>query len=208
MIRVTRQNHDAMRDQAYDVLINSAMPAKRFWARNNPLEDYRETVEKTLGFFQGWKFKKFIHISSVSARCETDTVYGKHKAEAEKICNDGKSLIVRLSAMFSPDLSTGVLIDILKGTQLFVSGESRYCFCAKDFVAQWIAHHMELTGIVEVGAKNTLSLQEIADHLKKKINFEGRTELQEIISPRPDFPDAREVLAFMEQMAERYPKKE
>lgn len=203
ILRVTRENCERMKTGDYDILINAAMPAKRFWAKNHPEDDRRETVEKTREFYRGWKYKKFIQISSVSARCEADTIYGKHKAEAEAICNDGKSLIIRLSAMFNEDLPTGVLIDILKGNKVYVSGRSRYCFAARDFVAGWIVNRLDLEGVVEVGAKNTLSLHEIAEHLKKKVEFEGREELQEAIPSRPEFPDSREVLSFMDQMVKR-----
>ena len=57
--------------------------------------------------------------------------------------------------------------------------------------------HLDREGIVEVGARNTLSLGEIARELGKKVEFEGAVEVQEILNPEPDFPDVREVLTFM-----------
>ena len=59
------------------------MPSKRFWAKNNPDLDYTETVEKTDFFINNYTFKKFIQISSVSARCQLDTVYGLNKKKAK-----------------------------------------------------------------------------------------------------------------------------
>ena len=61
------------------------MPSKRFWAKTNPSLDYVETVEKTDFFTSKFKFKKFIHISSVSARCQLNTVYGKNKKKVKKL---------------------------------------------------------------------------------------------------------------------------
>ena len=54
------------------------MPSKRFWAKKNPKKTILKLLKKHL-FLKNYKFKKFIHISSISARCEKNTVYGKNK---------------------------------------------------------------------------------------------------------------------------------
>ena len=68
------------------------MPSKRFWAQQNPKKDFRETVEKTFNIVNDWKSSKIIQISSISARSQLDTVYGRHKAASEKlrIASDGQ----------------------------------------------------------------------------------------------------------------------
>lgn len=195
---VTRENYVEMQRGEYDILVNCAMPSARFFAKNNPEKDFVETVQKTADLLYGWKFKKFVQVSTVSARCQLDTVYGRHKAAAEKLCDFGGNLIVRLGAMYSPDLKKGVLVDMMQGKQVYVNGESRYCFTPLDFVAQWTVTHLERSGIVEVGARNALALRDIAKHLNKDIVFEGALDHQEIVSPEPDFPDARDVLTFLD----------
>ncbi len=200
VIRVIRENYAAMKAGSYDTLINAAMPSKRFWAKNNPQEDFKETVQKTTELYTQWKYKKFIQISTVSARCEPESVYGKHKAAAEKIIGLKDHLIIRLSVMFSPQLSKGALVDILQGQKVFVSGESRYPYASLDFVTSWIAQHLNEKGIVELGARNTVTLQEIADRLGQKVEFSGPVEDQTLQTSRPEFPDAAEVFDFMAQM--------
>src|SRR3989344_9324519 len=76
---VTRENYAEMQKGEYDVLINCAMPGARFFAKNNPEQDFVETVQKTVDLVYGWKYKKFVQVSTVSARCQLDTVYGRHK---------------------------------------------------------------------------------------------------------------------------------
>ena len=201
--RVTRVNYEGMRLGAYDVLINAAMPSKRLWAEQNPEKDFLETVQKTKDLIGGWKYKKFIQISSVSARAQLDTVYGKNKAAAEKLCHFPGALIVRLTSMYSPDLSKGALMDILNKRKVFVSGQSRYSFAPLEFTASWIAGNLDRTGLVEVGAKNSISLAEIVDFLGEKIEFDGPLDIQEIQNPGPDFPDARGVLSFMDSMRKK-----
>lgn len=200
VIPVIRDSYNVLSQEKYDVVINCATGSKRFWASQNPEQDYIETVEKTENLINKWNYNKFIQISTVSARCELDSTYGKHKLLAENLCQSVKNcLIVRLTATYGPSLSKGVLIDILKGN-VYVSGESRYAFSPLSFVSAWIANHLDRNGLVEVGAKNTISLQEVADRLNLKVKFEGRVENQEIHNPEKTFPDAADVLFFMNNM--------
>ncbi len=198
LTRVTRDNYGQIQKASFDILINSAMPSKRFWAKNNPVDDFRETVKKTADLVYGWRFKKFIQISTLSARCQLDTVYGRHKAAAEKLCGFDDNLIVRLGPMYSKDLSKGVLMDILEGRKVFVDGESKYCFAPLDFSASWVAGNLDCSGIVEVGARNSIRLREVADYLGFNVEFVGALDNQEVEKPLDVYPDAHDALAFID----------
>jgi nucleoside-diphosphate-sugar epimerase len=207
---VTRENFEAAFEQTFDIVIHSAMPAARFKAKNDPLWDFKESVEKTARIVYSMKYKKLIHISSVSARCQTSTVYGRHKASAEALVNQATNLIVRLGPMFHPTLSKGVLIDMLEGKKVYLSGESRYAFTPLHFVADWISRHLDETGLVEVGAKNSLALRDVAKRLGRSIEFEGEVDHQEMHNANPkwssDFPDVNTVFDFLkEQQSLRNP---
>ncbi len=195
---VTRETYADAKSRTYDILINAAMPAARFWAKNNPTADFVETVQKTSSLVQEWRYTKFVQISSVSARCQLDTVYGRHKAAAEKLCGFGRNLVVRLGPMYGPTLTKGVLIDMLEGKKVFVDGASRYCFAPLDFCANWVAANLDRSGLAEVGARNAISLREVAAHLGKPIEFQGAQDHQEIQNPDPTFPDVRDVLKFLD----------
>jgi nucleoside-diphosphate-sugar epimerase len=196
---VARDNYAAARSRSYDVVVNSAMPAGRFWAKSNPLADFAETVQKTADLFHGWTFRRFIQISSVSARCQLDTVYGRHKAAAEKVCAAAETLVVRLGPMYGPSLSKGVLIDMLHARPVFVAGESRYGFAPLDYVASWVAANHQRTGLVEVGARDSVELREVARHLGRTIEFQGAADHQEMQEPEASFPPARGVFAFLDE---------
>ena len=77
--KITRANYTEFKDEKFDIIINSTMPSKRFWARQNPELDYEETVLKTKNILSDFKFNKIIQISSISSRCQLHTVYGKNK---------------------------------------------------------------------------------------------------------------------------------
>ena len=198
LIGVTRENYSEMKKERFDVLINCAMPSGRFWAKNNPEKDFEETVKKTADLLYGWNFKKFVQISTVSARCQLDTVYGRHKAAAEELCNFGDNLVVRLGALYGGDMKKGVLVDMLEGKKVYVDGASRYSFVSVEVAAKWIAANLDRSGIIEFGGKNAIALQDVAKHLGKQVEFEGDLNHQDIESPEEDFPEAGDVLAFLD----------
>jgi nucleoside-diphosphate-sugar epimerase len=200
---VTRASYETARRSRYDVVVNAAMPSARFKARNEPNWDFVETVEKTADLVYGWEHGRLVQVSSVSARCQLDTVYGRHKAAAEQLCRPDQDLVVRLGPMYSEDLTKGVLVDMLEGRKVWVDGSSRYCFAPRDWVAEWIADHLKRTGLVEVGARDGLALRDVARHLGVDIEFEGPVDHQEVREPEAGFPPAKGVLAFVEEQSRR-----
>src|SRR3989338_3663862 len=197
VVGVTRENYGQMKEQEYDIIINSAMPSGRFWAKNNPEADFIETVKKTADLLYGWQSKKFIQISTVSARCQLDTVYGRHKAAAEKLCDFGENLIVRLGALYSEHMEKGVLLDMLQGRKVYVDGASRYSFIRLDFCASWIAQNLGRQGLVELGGKNAITLEAVAKHIGANVEFEGDINHQDIEGAEEGLPEAKQVLDFM-----------
>ena len=205
VVPVTRDTYAEHIGKFYNIVINAAVPAARFAAKNNPQKDFKETVQKTADIFYGCTYDKFVQVSTVSARCQLDTVYGRHKLAAENICNTNNNLIVRLSSMFGERLKKGVLIDMLKGQKLFIDGESRYSFSNVDFVADYIATHLHLRGIIEVGAFNTLRMTDIANYLQTPVEFDGPLDIQEIQNPDSQFPDSKEVFKFLDKIKSQFP---
>lgn len=200
VVGVSRDNYAAIKDKSFDIVINCAMPSGRFWAKNHPEEDFMETVKKTADLLYGWKFKKFVQISTVSARCQLDTVYGRHKAAAEKLCDFGDNLIVRLGALFSENMEKGVLVDMLKGGKVFVDGTSRYSFISVAFCVSWIASNLDRQGIVELGGKNAIALADVAEHIGADVEFEGEVNHQDIEGEEGSLPEAKDVLDFMDNL--------
>lgn len=197
VIEITRENFEEHLGKKYDYVINSAMPAARYKAKINPEWDYQETVEKTRRIFNETKFDKFIQISSVSARCQLNTTYGKNKLAAEEIVNNENSLIVRLGPMYGNTLKKGVLIDMLENSKVYVGEESRYSFAPVEFVADWIAKNLDRKGIWEVGGKNSIYLKNLVKELGLNISFEGETDIQNIETISPDYPDSNLVKDFI-----------
>lgn len=193
---VTRASYGEARHGTYDVVINTAMPSRRFWARQHPEKDFAETVGKTAELLYHWTFDRFVQISTVSARCERDTVYGRHKATADVLCERPDALVVRLTALYGPAMSKGSIVDIAGGQPVYVDAESRYAFTPVEFAAEWVATHLDRTGLIEVGARDTVSLREVAEALGRTVPFSGPRENQTVESPDADWPSARAVIPF------------
>ena len=202
---VTRASFAADGRGEYDVVVNAAMPSKRFWAKQHPDLDFIETVQKTSDLLNSWKFHRFIQISSLSARCERNTVYGRHKAAAEMLCDRPDCLTVRLTSLYGAGMTKGAIMDIKNGGPVYVDGASRYAFTHVFYAAGWVAgvirDQPDRMGIWEVGAKNSLALNDLARHMNKTVEFSGPVEVQEVENPDSGFPDAREVLSFVSAMS-------
>ena len=93
---ITRDNYKDSLNKKYKYVVNSAMPSGRFWAKNNPDLDFKETVEKTFRIKDDFNQSKIIQISSISAKVQLDTIYGRHKLAAEDILDSEKDLIIGL----------------------------------------------------------------------------------------------------------------
>jgi nucleoside-diphosphate-sugar epimerase len=196
---VAREDHSAAQSAGrYDVVINASMPSARYRAGLDPGWDFDRSVAATARLLYEWDADKFIQISSISARSQRDTVYGRHKAAAELLLRMDRDLVVRLGPMYSDDLDKGVLIDMLEGRKVWVDATSRYCFAPRDWAAGWIADNLGLVGVVEVGARDALAVGDVAAHLDAPVEFAGVVDHQEVLRPGAGFPSAGDVLRWLD----------
>jgi len=198
VIGVNRFNYNKKSNKEYDIVINSAMPSKRFWAKQNPKLDFVETVLKTKEIISHWKFKKLIQISSISSRCQIDTVYGKHKRKSEKLCLKLRSiLILRLGPMYGKNLDKGVLIDLINNNNVYVDKNSKYSFTNIDYIANWITNNLHKRDIIELGANNFIILENLKKSIGSTSKFYGNIDNQIIKSKTNYNQDSYDVIEFL-----------
>ena len=203
LVKVNRQNYELIRNEGtYDILINAAMPSKRFWAQQNPAKDFIETTQKTLKLVNDWNWKKIIQISSISARSQLTTVYGRHKAAAEKLVGYGDNLILRLGPMYGERLNKGVLVDLLEDRTVFVDKDSRYCFAPVDWIGVWIANNLDLSGVMDLGGNQAIRIGEVAEAIRSKSQFQGAIDNQILTEPIAGAPFASGVISFVRKLKE------
>lgn len=200
-VPITRQSYEEESQQQYDVLINTCMPSKRFWALNNPLLDIEATVVRTAEIFYEWHYKKFIQISSLSARIQSDIPYGAHKKAAESIVvSDPNSLVVRLGALYGTGLDKSALFDLIQHNHIYVDIDSEYNYINIDTAASWIINNLDKKGVKEIGACDTISLKDISKGVWENPSYEGR--LEKIYSDRVEdnMPSAKLVLDYIKEI--------
>ena len=201
---VTRENFSEHKNKSYDCVINSAMPSKRFWSLNNPIEDIKETVVKTADIFYNWHYDKFVQISSISAENQLDIPYGSHKRSAEIIVEKDKSaLIVRLGALYGNGLTKSALFDLINKNHMvnhkhiYVDINSEYNYIDVDYAANHILSNLNHKGVLNVGARDSISLLDLSKGIWDNPSYEGR--LEKLIFKKVDstMPSAKNVLKYI-----------
>lgn len=198
IISITKNNFKQLETESFDILINSATPSKKFWAQNNPYDDFLATVTFTANLVYNWHYTKFIQISTISVNDTNKHPYTINKKAAEVISSHADHLIVRLSNLYGHGLNKGPLFDLLNNKKIHVHIDSEYSFINTEFVANWIFKNLDRTGIVELGAKDTISLREIMS--KQNLNPEWEGNLEQICPNKiePNMPSCTELWNFIQ----------
>ena len=185
--KITRKNFLKYQKYKFSILINSSMPSKRFWAKKNPRMDYCETVLKTKYFRDNFKYKKFIHLSTISSRCQKNTVYGANKKKSEDLIKKNSNFIIfRLGPMYGRGLNKGVLVDLINSKNVFVSKKSNYSFTNVDWIADYIIKNLKKNlknQVIEIGSADYLTLEYIKKVINSKSTFYGKIDNQIIKNP-------------------------
>ena len=196
LIRVHRGNNMEDLVKKADIVIHAANPSKRYFAENNPEVDFMESVEKTHKIKQLARGKKMILISSISARTQLNTVYGRNRRACELIVDVYSSLIVRLGPMFGGSKHTGALYDIINNNTVYVSEKTKYAYVNVTYNAKKVLDYIDINGLIELGAYNSIELGDLMIILGSSSKFSGINDTQIPLYPPSDAPDARDVIAF------------
>lgn len=165
-----------------DIVIHCANSGKRYYGNHHPEFDYKESVEKTQQILD-WcnPSQKFILISSVSARIESDTVYGQNRLKCEQLVSNhintkNNYLIVRLNAMYSDTKSSGPLYDLINDNTVYIGSSSEVSFMPLSYVGHKIAQMLDETGNIELSGRGYVTLQYIKDEIGSKTTFLGEPQ--------------------------------
>ena len=202
IISVTRKNYENYKNEKFDLVIHSAMPSKRWWALNNPLEDFKASVGLTADIVYNWDYDKLVIISSVSARVQRDHPYGRHKHLAELLALDANpnNLVFRLGGLYGEGLDKGVIFDMINGNQVFMTKDSAFNYIDTYKASELIVKRLDRTGIVDIGARDIITIGEIAEHFNLDVDYGDRKELQDTQNPEDDYPKAEDVITYIEKL--------
>lgn len=162
VIGITRDNYDKHIGEEFDVFINSDGNSRKYYANENPKEDFRLSVLSVYDSIFDFKFGKYIYISSVDIW--EDGHYGYHKRLAENIIESNTSnyLFVRCGAIIGKGMKKGIFWDIVNNEALFVTPDSKIQFITDTDIAIMLK---EMLGAafseVTLTSKNSITIQDI-----------------------------------------------
>ena len=189
-----------------DFIIYSANSAKRFFANSNPEIDRKETFEKTIRFLDASKKKPFLLVSSISCRTQLGTPYGINRRDCENAVLEYGGSVVRLGPMFGITRLRDVVHDICENRNVFVSKDSKQSFSSIDWNGAYIADNFaSWSGTIEIGARNSINLGDLAAHVNSSSEFTGEIDDQFPLL-FDDGPDVQEVLEFVDQIMNQQEK--
>lgn len=196
---ITRENYKEHINKNFDVLINANGNSRRYWANQNPKDDYEASVNSVKNSLKDFKFSQYIFISSSdvypdhgnpqknSENTQIDTTklesYGLHKYQAEQLVNKLSSFtILRCSAMLGKNLKKGVIFDLQNKQPLFVTKDSYLQFITTEAVAEIIEYlilNNKNNEIYNCGGMGHIEVDEIAELLNEPFIPQKDTMKQE-----------------------------
>ncbi len=196
---ITRENYQEFIGKKFNVLINANGNSRRFWANQNPKEDYIASVKSVINSLNDFKFDYYIFISSSDVypdhgnpanNTELTIInekklepYGLHKFQAENYINKLPSyLILRCSAILGKKLKKGIIYDLKNKQELFVTKESYIQFITTTAIAE-IIEYMILNNIkneiYNCGGIGHIKVEEIAIILNEPLIIKTNAQKQE-----------------------------
>ena len=194
--KVVRGDNAEEKIKNSSAVIYCANSSGRYFANNNPQEDYKDTVEKLAAIYSLLGDKKMILVSTISARVQLHTPYGRNRRTCELLMNEKKDLVIRLGPMYAHNNLKGALFDIILNKKVYVNESTEYSYTNVRYNARKILESMGQTGLVEIGANNAIQLGYLRKVLDSSSRFEGEDDTQIIKSNAPDSPDAYDVIDF------------
>ncbi len=158
----------------FDCVINANGNSRKFWANENPLEDFELSTRSVYDSVIKLRYEKYVYISSVDAG--HSNFYGLNKRLSEEIIKSCVKdyIILRCPVIIGKNMKKGVLKDILEGSEIYASSDSRLQFITNTEIANIFKRLIEI-GVYKsqynACGKGTLSITEIAKLLKKTIRF-------------------------------------
>lgn len=210
-----------------EIFINANGNSKKFLAREDPVREFRESVESVRTSLVDFKAERYVHLSTgdVYPDCSSpettredmeidialQSPYGFHKYLAEQCVRHAAKrwLIIRMGGFVGPGLKKNPVYDILHGGPLWVDPESRLEYLHTDENARILFELINrgLEGeVVNVCGKGKVKLSEVMDAVGRtvevkpgspRITYDVSIDKLEKILPVPE--SRKTVLDFVKE---------
>jgi len=193
---INKTNYSKFKNKKCCIFINAAGNSSKLLGQNNPLEDFKKSVEITRKTLDDFDYEKYVLISScdVYPDCSSikktleknnidvskQSVYGFHKYLAEQcVVNKVNNwLILRLGGMVGDGMKKNPIFDILFNKKLWVNPKSEFQFITTDNVANITFHllnNVKDNEIFNICGNGMIKLENVIKIVGKKIQTDLHT---------------------------------
>lgn len=176
-IGIDRDNYESFKGFNFEYFVNCNGNSKKYWAEQNPKEDFQKNVQTVYDTIFDFKIQNYIQISSFDIGIG---YYGLHKLMAEMIVKKSFSdrcKIIRCSSIVGKDMKKGVVYDILNSQRVFLTPDSKLQFISNTEIAN-VIHFLidswdkkDIGQLLSVGGLEPISVKDIGNILNKKIIY-------------------------------------
>lgn len=196
---ITRENYKEKKGSHYKFFINANGNSKRFWANQNPMDDFLASTVSVYKSIFDFPSDFYMYISSPDVyenhsstkytreeqkiNSENLEPYGLNKYLSELIVKKYKEkfLILRCSMILGKNLKKGPLYDIFQVNPLFIKLQSKIQFITTTAIAEIIEALLQksvICEIVNVGGIGSFSFTNIYKYHKKNIKVSKEAQIQ------------------------------
>jgi len=196
---ITRENYEEKKNTHYKVLINANGNSKRFWANQNPQDDFLASTVSVYKSVFDFSSDVYIYISSpdvytnhthpqytkedATINPEELSSYGFHKYLAELIVKKYKEkfVVLRCAMILGTHVKKGPFHDIVNGKPLFINQQSKIQLITTRAVAEIIEIILQngLTATtLNIGGEGTFAFTKIAKYFNQDIQIQPSAETQ------------------------------
>lgn len=199
VVPINKKNYSSIVGNRFDIVINANGNSKRFWANQNPLDDFFASTVSVMKSIFDFPCKLYIYISSSDVYENHTSVaytresmeinpanlqaYGLHKFLSELIIKKYKEkfLILRLSMVLGTNLKKGPFYDIIHNNPLYVTPNTKLQLITTQAIFEITKTLLEnnvTNEIINTGGIDTFSFTRIHQYFDQEIKISPMAEKQ------------------------------
>lgn len=199
IVTINKENYNSYVGKMFDIVINANGNSKRFWANQNPVDDFFASTVSVMKSVFDFPCKLYSYISSADVyenhRNPAHTkenieinpanlqAYGLHKFLSELIIKKYKEkfLILRLSMVLGTNLKKGPLYDITHNNPLYITLNTQLQLITTRALSEIVEIFLEnklANEIINIGGTGTFSFTEIHKYFDQEIKISPQAEKQ------------------------------
>ncbi len=196
---IHKENYQTCVGSSFDIVINANGNSRRFWANQNPQDDFFASTVTVYQSIFDFPCDIYIYISSPDVygnhikpayTKENEKIdpknlqpYGLHKYLGESIVKKYKEkfLILRSSIILGENLKKGPIYDIIHDNPLFITLDTKLQLITTRAIAEIIETLLENAAVrdtINVGGEGSFSFKKIREYFDKEIKILPKAETQ------------------------------